>query len=473
MTTSTTPWQVLRKKFEPRPEQIRGIKLILQGKGTRLFLHPGRGKTSTVLKSFQILKQCGYVDSLLVLAPLRVVTTSWPSELQKWSDFESLTYTTIHKKRKSAMQENVDIYLMNFEGLLTPEWWDKKKNTLSPFAVQFLKRKRFMLVVDEATKMKNSQSARFKALKKYLSWLLYPTILTGTPKPKSLEDLFAQCYITDQGRDLGAFITHFRREYMVPNENGYGFSPQNGAFERVSAKIAPTTLQLDYEEAVPSQVVDIIVPMPDDVKPFYKELKDEFIASIQGQTVIAPNSGVLLNKLRQVAQGAIYNAEGETLELHGAKLDALENLVEELDGEPLFCLIQYKHDTARISERLGYDVPVIAAGTSAAQGAAYVQRFSAGEIPLLLGHPQSVAHGVDGLQNNCKNVVWFGLDWSWENYYQANLRIVRHGSKADMVSIYRIMVDCPTERAVLASVEGKRTAEADFLTELKKHLQVE
>jgi hypothetical protein len=350
MTASTEQWQVSRKKFEPRSEQLRGIKLILEGKGARLFLHPGKGKTATVLKAFQILQQRGFVDALLVLAPLRVITTSWPSELAKWTDFEKFTYTTIHDKRKTAMTQNVDIYLMNFEGLLTSEWLDKKKMTPATFGLAFAKRRRYMLVVDESTKMKNSQSARFKALKKYLTHFKYPTILTGTPKPKNLEDLFSQCYLTDQGKDLGAFITHFRREFMLPNDNGYGYMPQPGAFERVSAKIAPTTLQIDYEEAVPSQEVEIVVPMPEHVKPFYKELKNEFIASIAGQVVMAPNSGVLFNKLRQVAQGAIYNAEKEVVELHGAKLDALENLLAELDGEPLFCLIQYKRSEEHTSE---------------------------------------------------------------------------------------------------------------------------
>lgn len=429
-----------------------------------------------MLKAFQTLQQCGYVDALLVLGPLRVVTTSWPSELAKWEDFKDLTHTLIHDKRQAAMAQDVDVYLMNFEGLLSPEWWNKKTNTPSVFATAFLKRKRFMLVIDESTKggIKKSTSARFKVLKKYLPKFAYRTILTGTPRPSKLENLFSQCYVTDEGKDLGKFITHFRHAYMQPSPDGYGFVEQPGAFERVAKKIAPTTLQIDYEEAVPSQVVDITVTMPEKVRPFYEELKREFIACIEGQTVIAPNSGVLLAKLRQIAQGAIYLEDGKTFKvLHDAKLDALENLVDELDGSPLFCLTQFRHDVDRIRERFGYEVPYIGSGTSATKGAAWVQRFAAGEIPLLLGHPLSVAHGVDGLQNSCANVAWFGLDWAWENYYQANLRVIREGSKADMVSIYRIILNCPTEWAVIGSVEGKKSAEAEFLVELKKHLHVD
>lgn len=427
-----------------------------------------------VLKSFEILKKAGYVDKLLVLAPLRVVTTSWPNQLDYWADFKHMTYSVIHGDRKEAMEQDVDVYLMNYEGLLSPEFCTtvQKRKMLSPAAVRWLKANRFMLAVDESTKMKNPAGQRFKVLKQMLPLTEYRTILTGTPKPNDLEDLFAQCYITDRGRDLGEFVTHFRRQYMVPSYSGYGFEPQPGANERVAAKIAPTTLQIEYQEAVPSQVIPIWVPMPEEAKAFYDELKKEFLAVLGDDIVIAPNTGALLNKLRQVAQGAVYRADKDEgwIEVHQAKLDALENLLVELNGEPAFCLTQYRHDVARISERLGAPQPYIGSGTSAQQGAAWCSAFSAGSLPLLLAHPLSAAHGIDGLQNNCKNVIWFGMDWSYENWYQANLRVVRSGSKADQVYIYQILVDCGVERAVLEAVKDKQQSEADLCRLLRQHL---
>lgn len=408
------------------------------------------------------------VDHLLVLAPLRVITTSWPSQLDYWEDFKHLSYTLVHGNRAKAMNEVRDVYLMNVEGLLSAQW--ATSGPANPIADNFLRTGRFMLAIDESTKMKNSGSRRFKVLKRYLHRFSHKTIMTGTPKPSKLEDLFAQCYITDIGKDLGQYITHFRREYMRPDPSGFGFIALDGAMEKVAAKIAPTTLQLAYEEALPSQVVPIWIPMPPDVKKLYKELEREFLTSIEGQLVMAPNSGVLYGKLRQIAQGAIYDAEKNVIEVHQCKLDALENLLEELNGEPAFCLVQFRHDIARIRERLGYEVPCIASGTSAAKGSEFAAVFSTGIMPLLLGHPQSVAHGIDGLQNNCHNLIWFGQDSSWENTYQTHARIVRHGSKADQVFIYRIMMDCGIERAMMASVSDLQLSEEQFLAMLREYM---
>lgn len=479
---------------------MRAMKMMVQEGGSRIFLRPGQGKTAAVLKAFQVLKRLGMVDCLLVLAPLRVVTTSWPQQIGYWADFEDMTHALIHggqEARRRAMSEDVDVYLMNVEGLLGTEWkplnlnegrinpitGKKMKPNFIPneYAVEWLSDRRVMLVVDESTKFKNGQSFRFQSLKLYLPYISRRVILTGTPRPGKLEDLFSQCYITDLGQDLGRFITHFRMRYMQRDEDGFGYSEIPGAAERVAAKIAPTTVQIETEEVVPTEVTNFWLPMSPEVRAQYNELKKEFLLSIQGKLVMAPNSGVLYGKLRQMAQGAVfdtpdYKPRGEKtpwIRVHDMKLDALENLLEELNGEPAFCLYQYSHDYERINERLGYAVPRVGGGVSAAAGAALCRAFAGGGIPLLLGHPQSVAHGVDGLQQACKNVIWFGNDPSWENYYQANLRIVRPGTKADQVNIYHLLMDCSVEKAILAKVTGKRDAEANFLSSLREFLTSE
>jgi hypothetical protein len=475
--TGESQWKRSRQKLVPRSEQIRGMELIVKNGGTRLFLHPGKGKTAIVLKAFSVLKKLDMVDCLLVLAPLRVITTSWPQQLDFWEDFEHLTFRTIHggkTERLAAMASKADVYLMNVEGLLTSEWKlgpETRGRPCNNVALAFLQGKRVMLAVDESTKFKNSQSGRFKTLKKYLKYFCRRIVMTGTPKPNLLEDLFAQCYITDMGEDLGEYITHFRNNYMALDFDGK-YIPQLTGEDRVAEKIAPTTLQLEDTEAIPTQEINVWVPMPEAAKEMYKKLAKDFIVEIEGQTVMAPNAGVLFGKLRQFCQGAIWtNPDAEELvEVHEAKLDALENLLEELNGSPAFCLYPYRHDVSRISKRLGRAVPHIGSGVSAAVGAAHCAAFGMGAIPLLLGQPQSVAHGVDGLQHSCNNVIWFGLDPSWENTYQANRRIARSGTKADQVFIYRIMMECPLEHALLEIVSGKQQSEENFLAILRKYL---
>lgn len=470
------------------------MKLMVSEDGCRVFLKPGQGKTASVLKAFDILKKKGFVDALLVLAPLRVVATSWPQEIEKWADFEHLTYTTIHggpAARVAAMNTRADIYLMNVEGIIGKEWAPVNKNkgkkhpvtgnvlrpqyAPNPVADKWLTSKRLMLVVDESTKFKNSQAARSQALKMYLPHFDRRVILTGTPRPGKLEDLFFQCYITDFGEDLGTFVTNFRGKYMMPHPSGFGWQEQPGAAERVAAKIAPTTIQIEATEIVPTQTNIVWVPMPATARSKYNEIKRELLTEIDGREIMAPNAGVLYGKLRQLAQGAIFYRDiGEDkpgwLAVHDSKLDALENILEELNGEPAFCLYAYTHDYERINARLGYAVPRVGGGVPASVGAAHCRAFAAGDLPLLLGHPQSVAHGIDGLQNNCSNVIWFGSDPSWENTYQANLRIARPGSTAEQVNIYHILTDCGVERSVVQKASDKELSEVRFLQLLRENL---
>lgn len=488
-------WSRAREKWVPRSEQIRGMTLIVANKGSRLFLPPGKGKTSTVLKAFTVLKKLDMIDVLLVLAPLRVIGTSWPAQIERWEDFAHLKYVTIHggkTARLEAMDSDADIFLMNVEGLLSTEWKLSKIRgcyVMNDEALRWLNGKRVMLAIDESTKFKNPQSSRFNVLKRYLPFIHRAVIMTGTPKPNKIEDLFAQCYLTDMGADLGEYVTHFRMEYMFKDYEG-NFQAQHNALERIAEKVAPTTLQLEDDEAIPTQVVDLWVKMPPEVQAQYDKLAAEFLVEIEGKTILAPTSAALLGKLRQMAQGAIYydadvmgNDDKVVLtydkfghetrpyvKSHDLKLDILENLMEELNGDPLFLMYSFKHDVARIAERLGHSIPWIGSGVNAKQGAAWCQSFGAGGMPLLAGHPSSVAHGVDGLQDNCRNICWFGMDWSWENYYQANKRIARDGTKASSVMVYRILIDCPTERAMLAAVESKRSSEAQFLTYLRQYL---
>jgi hypothetical protein len=459
--------------------------MIVREGGVRLFMPPGKGKTSTVLKAFKILKDADLIDALLVLAPCRVIDTSWPQELKKWADFDSLTYATIHGEeggtalenqmtRRAAMESDADVYLMNIEGLRSSEWCLGKKTSgypVNPYAVKWLKGKRVMLAVDESQRFKSWDSPTTRILKKYLTYFKRRLVLTGTPKEDKLDDLFSQFYITDMGVDFGPHITRFRREYLMRDFDG-NVLPYPDSVDRICAKIAPTTIMLEDDEKVAIQDVDYWVPMPEAAKKIYNQLKKEFLAAIEGKTVMAPNTGVLYNKLRQCAQGAVWltdDNDGRYVTLHGAKHDQLQNLLEELNGDPLFCMYSFRHDYLRMEERIG-QIPRIGGGVSSKAGIEYVNQFGAGALPLLMAHPDSAAYGIDGLQQNCNRICWFGMDWSWRKVYQANKRIVRHGTKAEEVYVYRILTDCAIERAILDTVQAKKKGAATFTATLKEYL---
>jgi len=472
--------------WEPRAPQIRGCKLIVQTGGTRLFLPPGKGKTSTVLKAFRILKDAGLVDSMLVIAPGRVIDTSWPQEIDKWQDFDGLTYATIHGGqgtgektaaiRRAAMEQEADIYLMNIEGLLRPEWCLGKKTSgypANPYALKWLKSKRVMLVIDESHRFKTWMSILMRTLKKYLPYFKRRLIMTGSVKEDKLDDLFSQCYITDMGADLGDRITHFRREYLMRDWDG-NIVPYPDSVDRICSKIAPTTLMLEDDEKLPINEVDWWVKMPPEVRKQYNQLKKEFLVEVDGKTIMSVNAGVLFNKLRQFAQGAIWLTEesGKYLDLHSAKIDMLQNLIEELRGDPLFCMYLFKHDYMRLEKQIG-PVARIGGGVSRTLGQNWCRAFGAGTVPLLMAHPDSAAYGIDGLQMNCNKMCWLGYSVSYRAVYQAQKRIVRPGTKADEVYIYRILTDCAVERAVLDMVQQKMNGAAQFLSTLKEHLKNE
>lgn len=474
--------------WRPRPEQVRGVKLIAREGGVRLFMPPGKGKTSTVYKAFKILKDAGLIDAMLVIAPCRVIDTSWPQEMVKWADFEGLTYSAIRGeeggtklenqiRRQQAMEADADVYSMNIEGLLSSEWCLGKKTSgypVNPFAVKWLSSKRIMLVVDESQRFKNWDGLTTRTLRKYLKYFKRRVILTGTPKENKLDDLFSQFFITDMGADFGQYITHFRREYLMRDYDG-NILPYPDSMDRICAKIAPTTIMLEEEERVPLQEVDYWVQMPKEAKKLYNELKKEFLTTIEGKTVMAPNAGVLYNKLRQCAQGAIWltdDKDGRYATLHSAKHDQLENLLEELNGDPLFCLYAFRHDYLRLEERMG-SVPRIGGGVSSRAGIEAVEQFGAGHLPLLMAHPDSAAYGIDGLQHKCNRICWFGMDWSYRKVYQANKRIDRHGSTAEEVYIYRILADCAIERAILDMVKEKKEGAEEFTSKLREYLKNE
>ena len=457
--------QPSKPRWSPHPYQMRAIKLMLSQGSAGLFLDPGLGKTSTVLAAFKILKEKGYVKKMLIVAPLRPVYKVWPDEIKKWADFEGLTYTILHGNLKTLnIQADVDIYIINPEGLL---WLFDPLTKYPKFDV---------LCVDESSKFKDSTTKRFKLLKPLLPSFARRWILTGTPVPNGLEDLFGQIYILDLGRSLGRYITHFRNTYFQRSGyNVYDWKPSPGSFQKVTERVSPLVLQLNAEDylKMPELIYQsVAITLPPTAMKIYQDVENDFISLLESGALVAANAAVAGVKCRQIANGAVYTGvDREYLPVHAEKLDALEGILAELNGAPALVLYEFDHDRTRILERIG-DVPVLGSGVSAKKLDAIIDRFNAGDIPVLLGHPASMGHGLN-LQGSCRHVIWFGITWNLEFYDQAIARVYRQGQKADRVFVYHLVAKETLDETVLKKLNSKDRDQQSLLSALHRHRENE
>ena len=430
--------------------------MLLGQSAVGLFLDPGLGKTSICLGALRILKHLGYVKKTLIIAPLRPAYTVWPGEVCKWKEFNDFTYAVLHGPEKEwNLQQDVDLYIVNPEGL---KWlMSHPKGDLPEWEC---------LIVDESTKFKDSTNKRFKLLKKILHMFTRRWILTGTPMPNTLADLFGQVYILDSGNALEPYITRFRLKYFYrPGYNAWEWKPQPGAFDRVVTKIDPLILRLkgeDYLKMPDLQFITIPVELPTKAMEIYKQVENDFIYKLDEGLILAANAAAAGTKLRQVANGAVYLDEGGYAVLHDAKLDALEDLMEELSGHPVILMYEFNHDRERLLAKYPEAMDV----KTCKDFPKLVADFNAGKIDILLAHPASIGHGLN-LQGACYHEIWFGITWNFEHYDQTVRRIYRQGQEAEIVYIYHIIAQNTRDVRVATVLLQKDKNQSDLLDALR------
>lgn len=420
-----------------------------------LALDPGMGKTSTWLGAFTTLKQMGYVDKMLVVAPIKPMYNSWPREIDKYPEFDHLTWTFLHGPNKnSRLKLDADVYFINPEGIM---WLCE---TIDPSKLADV------LCIDESTKFKSWSSKRLKALKPFLPRFDRRWIGTGNLSPNGLEDLFAQTYILDCGHALGRGITQFRnRWFSSPPWNPYAYEPLPNAFDEITEAIAPLYLQLnaeDYLELPELQVVDVKVSLPDTCRRVYRDVEEEFIALLpeSGDVLLAPTNAAASMKLRQVCNGAVYTGTKkggipDYQVLHDEKLDALSDLLDEIGPSPTLIVYEFKSDKYRIANRYP-DIPDIT-GQSGECLNFMINSWNEGRIPRMLIQ-SSAAHGLN-IQESGHTMIWFGLTWNWEDYRQMVDRLRRQGQSSKVVMVYRVIAEGTIEERVAARLFEKQTEE--------------
>jgi SNF2 family DNA or RNA helicase len=454
-------------QWVPHPYQKRGIQLGVQQSAAGLLLDPGLGKTTISLAIYKLLKKARHVEWALVIAPLRPAYEVWPAEIDKWANFTDLKWTVLHGKEKGdKINWPADIYIINPEGL---QWLFGPGSPIKTL----LKRGPGALFIDESTKFKDSTTKRFKLLKAWLPKFGRRYILTGTVVPNGLMDLFGQMYILDGGRALGRYITHYRNNFFYqpnPVYEEYKWAPNPDAHAEIVKRISPLCLQLNAEDHLQMPELlfrNIYVTLPPKVQEIYAAVDDDFVAAVGDNYVLAANAAVAGGKCRQIANGAVYINDAHDYEiLHDEKLDALQELVEGLQGAPLLVLYEFVHDLERILKRFP-GTPYIGSGVSTKKVSQYVKDFNEGNIRMLVGHPASMGHGLN-LQGACQHVCWFGITWNFEYYDQANRRVYRQGQRGKSVFVYHIVARGTKDEEVLDVLLGKELTQKQLNNALIK-----
>jgi SNF2 family DNA or RNA helicase len=483
---SPVPWT-------PHAYQKRGIKFLIEHACAALFEDPGLGKTSQVLGAIKILKAKKLVNKVFLIAPLRVCYNVWPKEIKKWEDFNGLKIEVLHGPDKdAALNREADIYAINPEGL---DWLlqTKKTKVISPktgrtttkIEVDLRRFKKLgfdTLVIDELTRFKSIGSDRFKSLK-----LVHKTFgrrwgMTGSPASNGLLDLFGQCYILDEGRALGPYITHYKTKYFTPiDKQGFVWVPREGAAEEIYERLSPLALRMAAEDYLDMpQLIEnnIKLDLPESARAVYESLEEDLIAKINDKVIVAANAAVASGKCRQVANGGLYldpevtamgfkalKGKREWVDLHEAKVDALEDLIEELQGNPLLVAYDFGHDLARLRAR--FPKAAFACDYSMKNFSKLEDLWNRGEVPLLFGHPQSMGHGLN-LQGAGNHVAWHSMTWDFELYDQFIRRVRRQGNKSKKVFVHHFMMRGTIDEVMYYSLKSKNKGQQALFAGLKE-----
>jgi len=448
-------------KYQPHEYQYYATQFILDHPIAAILLSMGLGKSVITLTAIQRLLAAGEIHRVLIIGPLRVARDTWPAEIQKWDHLRGLTYSVAvgtEAERRAALMMDVPIHIINRENV---QWLIESSRI--PFEYD-------MIVVDELSSFKNHQAKRFKSLMKQRHRVKRVVGLTGTPSSNGLMDLFAEYKLLDMGKRLGRFITQYRQDFFVPDKCGfdrvYSWKPRPGAEQEIYRRISDITVSMkstDYLKMPECVINRVPVIMDAFERDQYDELKAELVVWLGDHVIDAKNAASLSGKLTQMANGAVYSEAGDAIHLHDRKLDALEDLIEFSNGNPVLVAYWYQHDIQRIRERVR--------GIRILRSSGDIADWNAGKIPVAAIHPASAGHGLN-LQAGGSTLVWFGLTWSLELYQQTNARLWRQGQQAETVVIHHIITKDTIDEQIMDALERKDRTQAALTDAVRAQLEV-
>lgn len=450
--------------YEPYPYQQYCAARIVADAAVGLFLDMGLGKTVITLDAINTLRYDRWaVQRVLIIAPKKVAEGTWTKEAQKWEHLRHLRISAVlgsQQKRLRALATPADIYVINRDNVA---WLVDYFKNAWPFD---------MVVLDESSSFKNSQSKRFKALKLVRSRINRLVELTGTPASNGLIDLWAQIYLLDGGARLGRTLGQYRERFFDPDKRSrtqfFSYTPKDGSMEYIQQAIGDICVSMkaeDYLNLPDRMFDDVPVVLDDKARKAYRQLERDLLLELDEGQITAASAGVLTGKLLQLCNGAVYDSEKRPLAIHNCKVEAFLEVLEQLNGQHCLVFYNFQHDRDRLLaalEPLGLRVRVY-------QSTADEDAWNAGEIDVLLAHPASCAYGLN-LQNGGHHIVWFGLTWSLEQYEQANKRLHRQGQRHPVI-VHHLVVQGGMDEDVIESLRAKGDTQEALMDALKARIK--
>lgn len=434
-------------KYVPHSYQDYAKEFVIQHKACGLLLDMGLGKTIIALSAlWELVLDYFEVGHILIIAPLRVARDTWPKEIEKWEHLRGLTFSVVvgsEKQRKEALRKPAFIYIINRENV---EW------LVHNYTWNF-----DMVVIDELSSFKSHQAKRFKALRAVRPKIKRMVGLTGTPTPNGLIDLWSQINLLDMGERLGRFIGGYRERYFIPDKRNrdvvFSYKLREGAEAAIYNKISDICISMKATDhlQMPECIYNTIeVNMSEKERKQYQQLERDMLLPFEDGDIDAVSAVGLSNKLHQLANGAVYDENGNVKFIHDRKLDALEDIIEAANGKPILIAYLFKHDRDRIVERFH---------AIAIDKSEDITKWNEGKIPVAIIHPASAGHGLN-LQAGGSTLIWFGLTWSLELYQQCNARLWRQGQQSTVVIEHLITKDTIDEEVMAVLAKKENTQEA-------------
>lgn len=457
----------MAEHYVPHAYQRLCTQAIIDKPAVALWVEMGLGKTAATLAAIQaLLYDACMVNKVLVIAPKKVAEATWQEEAAKWVELQGLTFSTVMgtaAQRRQALKARADIYITNRDNVA---WLVKTLGRGWDFD---------MVVLDEASSFKSHSAQRFKALKAVRPRIHKLVELTGTPMPNGYADIWAQIYLLDQGKRLGRYITHYRRDWLMPTALDSAGHPHNwqlrpGLEDAINAKLRDIVISIsaaDHLDLPPLVLDDRPVQMSRTEAEQYRAMRDRAVLQLPDGEIRAAQAAAVTNKLLQLCAGAAYDDKGKVHQFSEAKLDALDELIDALDGQRTLLFYGFRFE--RESIRLRLETRHRGLRFELLEGEAQAQAWNRGEIDILLAQPASCAYGLN-LQKGGRHIIWYTLPWSLELYQQANARLYRQGQTGAVI-VHRLLVRGGMDMQVARALETKGATQASVTAALKNEIR--